>query len=337
MAPMKLSHIAIVRLSALGDIVNATVVLQFIKQKYPDLKIDWITEEVFAPLLENHPLISSVHTINLKKIKKDKSVSLLKQTVKKLKNLPKYDLIIDMQGLLKSSLVARFIGKKIHGFNKDSAREKLSSLFYASSSHVPYELSVIKRNIALLNDALGLHVNDLMIEKKQVTLPLYEKPSFVVDAYFVFVIGASWKSKIYPKERVVDVCNMLTCKLSFGYKSYIVWGNEQEKADAEFIAAHCENAQTAPKLSLSELCALISHAKLVIGNDTGPTHMAWAYNIPSITLFGPTNERMIYETSKNIAIHSDSKVDIFHIDKNDFSIKNIDPQTITTKAKELLS
>jgi heptosyltransferase-1 len=328
---MKLSHIAIVRLSALGDIVNATIVLQFIKQKYPDINIDWITEEVFAPLLEKHPLLHNIHTINLKKIKKEKSVSLLKKTISKLKNLPKYDLIIDMQGLLKSALVARFIGKKIHGFDKNSTREKLSSLFYASNSNVPYELSVIKRNIALINDALALHVSDLMIKNKVATLPIYEKPSYVQDEYCIFVIGASWKSKIYPKEKVADVCKSLTCK------SYIVWGNEQERVDAEFIAVHCENAQITPKLSLQELCALISHSKLVIGNDTGPTHMAWAYNVASITLFGPTNERMIYETAKNIAIHSDSKVDIFHIDKNDFSIKNIDPQTIITKAKELLS
>ena len=64
--------------------------------------------------------------------------------------------------------------------------------------------------------------------------------------------------------------------------------------------------------------------------------MAWAYNVPSITLFGPTNERMIYPTDINIAVHSDSKVDISHIDKNDFSIKEIDPTVVVNKAKELL-
>jgi heptosyltransferase-1 len=329
---MKFEHIAIVRLSALGDIVNATIVLQFIKQTYPHLKIDWITEEVFAPLLNDHPLIHKVHTINLKKIKKERSVSLLKTTVAKLKNLPKYDLIIDMQGLLKSALVARFIGKKIHGYDKNSARENLASLFYSSSSNIPYELSVIKRNVALFNEALGLHVSDAMIQDKQPTLPLYEKPQYVEDEYCVLVIGASWKSKIYPKEKMAQVVEELTCKAC-----YIVWGSAQEKEDAEFISSTCKHAKLAPQLSLAELCALISHAKLVIGNDTGPTHMAWAYNIPSITLFGPTNERMIYETPNNIAIHSDSKVDIFHINKQDFSIQEIDPKIIVNKAKELLA
>jgi len=67
---MKVNNIkiAIVRLSALGDIINSMVVLQLIKKKYPDSTLDWISEEVFAPLLEHHPLISNVHTINLKKL-----------------------------------------------------------------------------------------------------------------------------------------------------------------------------------------------------------------------------------------------------------------------------
>ena len=75
---------------------------------------------------------------------------------------------------------------------------------------------------------------------------------------------------------------------------------------------------------------------LLIGNDTGPTHIAWAQNIASITLFGPTTKRMIYETAKNIAIKSDSNVNILKINKNDFSIQDIPYDLITKKAKELL-
>lgn len=75
---------------------------------------------------------------------------------------------------------------------------------------------------------------------------------------------------------------------------------------------------------------------LLIGNDTGPTHLAWAQNIPSITLFGPTTTRMIYETPINEGIKSPSKVNILKIDKTDYSIKNIQFKLITYKAKELL-
>jgi heptosyltransferase-1 len=89
-------------------------------------------------------------------------------------------------------------------------------------------------------------------------------------------------------------------------------------------------------MSLQELVNFIGHCDLVIGNDTGPTHMAWAMNRASITLFGPTNERMIFPTEKNIGIKSPSEVNILKINRADFSISEIDPQSIFQKAKELL-
>jgi len=146
-----------------------------------------------------------------------------------------------------------------------------------------------------------------------------------------FVIGASWESKIYPKELVAKVCNELE------EQSYIIWGNEKEKESAQWICEHSKFAVLAPKLQLDELISFISEMDLLIGNDTGPTHMAWAQNIPSITLFGPTNERMIYETPKNIAIQSPSQVNILKINKEDFSIREINPKKIINRAKELLN
>ena len=103
-----------------------------------------------------------------------------------------------------------------------------------------------------------------------------------------------------------------------------------------WICERSNFATLAPKLSLVELISFISSMDLVIGNDTGPTHMAWAQNIPSITLFGPTTTRMIYETPINIGIKSSSKVDINKIDKNDFSIEDIKVSDILHNAKELL-
>ncbi len=323
-------HIAIIRLSALGDIINATVILQFIHQAYPHLKIDWICEEVFAPLLDTHPLINKVYTVNLKKLKKEKSFKFLMQMVLNLKKLPKYDMIIDIHGLLKSAIVAKLTKNKIYGYDKYNAKESIASYFYTKKSHLTYESNVIKRSIHLINDILNLHVSDMMIRNKKPTLPMYDKLIPMQKKYIVFIIGASYKSKIYPIKKILQVCNALTCK------AYIVWGNEQEKEDALFITKHSKTAQLLNKLSLKELCALISHASLVIGNDTGPTHLAWAYNIASITLFGPTDENMIFTTKQNIAICSNSKVNALHVNKNDFSIKEIDPNTIINKAKELL-
>lgn len=327
----EINKIAIVRLSALGDIVNSAVVLQFMKNNYPNANIDWITEEVFSDLLTEHPLLHDVYTVNLKKLKKERSFSSLVAEIKKLKNLDNYDLIIDMQGLIKSAIVARIIGKNTHGFDKDSTRESLATLFYKTTAKIAYETNVIKRNAFVVADALGFEINDSMILNKKPVFPITKDFQLQSEKKNIaFVIGASWESKIYPKELVAKICNELQ------EQCYIIWGNEKEKKDAEWICEHSSNAVLAPALKLNELVSYISHMDMLIGNDTGPTHMAWAQNIPSITLLGPTNERMIYQTPRNIAIKSPSEVNILKIDKNDFSIRDIPYENITAKAKELL-
>ncbi|MCX6053239.1 MAG: lipopolysaccharide heptosyltransferase I [Campylobacterales bacterium] len=337
--------IAIVRLSALGDIVNTAVTLQFIREKFPHATITWITEEVFAPLLQNHPLISSVQTINLKKIKQEKSFTLLKNTILKLRSLGEFDIIIDIQGLLKSAIVARLIGKNTHGFDSTSARESLASLFYKTTSHINYDENIVKRNCFLIADALGFEISDAMLLNKRAVFPATkievphvpersDKCPWGIDISkknIAIIIGASWESKKYPKEKVAQLCDALK------ENCLIIWGSEAEKKDGMWICEHSSFATLAPKLSLRELISFISNVDLLIGNDTGPTHMAWAQNIPSITLFGPTTTRMIYETPKNIGIKSPSIVNIDKINKNDFSIQEIEVDEIVTKAKELLN
>ena len=327
-----LKRIAVVRLSALGDIVNTSVVLQFIYQKFPNIKIEWITEEVFVPLLQNHHLLHGVHGLNLKQLKKEKSFKVLKKNISYLNSLGEFDMIIDIQGLLKSAIVSRILGKNTHGFDKNSSREGLSSLFYKTTSSISYDENIIKRNCFVLCDALGFNITDEMILNKE---PIFKvKKSKYIDntkTNIAIVIGASWESKKYPKEKIVQLCDGLK------ENCIIIWGSEREKEDADWIAKNSPFASVAPKLSLSELLSFISSVDLLIGNDTGPTHMAWAQNIASITLFGPTTSRMIYETPKNIGLKSPSKVDIYKIDKNDFSIKDIEVSHIILKAKELLS
>lgn len=320
-------RIAIVRLSALGDIINTAVVLQIIRKYYPDAVIDWYVEEAFAPILNNHPLLNEVIAVPMKRIKKTKSVTLLRETIRNLRSRHPYDQIIDAQGLLKSAIVASMIPGKVHGFDRASAREGLAAWFYDTTSHIPYETSVIRRNVMIITEALNIPFSDTPIEQKT---PVFSSGSDPYENKISLVIGASWPSKCYPKEHFATLCDLLP------YPCYLIWGSEREYDDAQWIAQHSSNAHIAPKMPLSTLVSFIDHCALTIGNDTGPTHIAWAMNRPSITLFGPTTERMIYPTPINIGIKSPSEVDIFHINRNDFSINQIDPHLIAAKAKELL-
>ena len=153
-------RIAIVKLSALGDIVHAMVVLQFIKKFNKEISIDWIVEECYKDLLEFHPDINQVHVINLKKAKENKSLSLFQTELKNAKKLGPYDLVIDMQGLVKSAIISKLIPSKITiGFDKISVRERFASIFYNKTFTFNYDKNIILRNVELINFALNLKKN----------------------------------------------------------------------------------------------------------------------------------------------------------------------------------
>jgi heptosyltransferase-1 len=102
------------------------------------------------------------------------------------------------------------------------------------------------------------------------------------------------------------------------------------------MSTQFKNIKVMPKMDLNSLKALIAHTDLLIGNDTGPTHMAWALNKPSITLFGPTPVSRVYQTDINKVVKSASIVNPFKLNKQDYSINEIDENEIIELAKALL-
>lgn len=331
-----MKRIAIIKLSAMGDIIHAMVALQYIKKQYPNLQIDWFVESAFAPILENNPDINEIIKLDLKSIKKDK-----KEIINQIKLIKKYeknsyDLVIDAQGLIKSAIVSFFLGKNRVGFSKNSTREKLASFFYTKKVDIAYDKNAIERNVKVLSQALNFEITkDDILNKKPFLF--YKNENEVIYEYLskdkknvLFVIGASWPSKMYSKEKFAKIINNLD------ENCLITWGNEAEKDIADFIA-NISKAKVLPKLDLNSLKAIMSKVDLVIGNDTGPTHMAWALNTPSITLFGNTpGYRNTYITNTNKIIESKSIVNPFKLDRNDFSIKEIDENEIINTAKGLL-
>ena len=328
--------IAIVKLSALGDIIHTMVALQFIKQHLPDSSVDWIVEEGFKDILINNPDIDVIHTVNIKKSKKNKSLTLLFQELRRLRRLPKYDVVIDVQGLIKSAIVARIIpSDKTFGFDKHSLRESFAASFYTKTCSMSYDENIIKRNVFVISRALGFDIPHTKILNKKPFLysNSHNSDSLINDAKqnVAFIPGASFKSKIYPVEKYIQLANELDVNI------IILWGSLEEKLMADQIYAGSENSSVANQLTLDELKLVISQVDLVIGGDTGPTHMAWALNIPSITLFGSTpGYRNTYKTNINKIIESESEVNPYKIDKNDFSIKAIKVDDIVKTTKQCL-
>ena len=334
--------IAIVKLSALGDIVHAMVALQYIKAHSPEIQIDWIVEQGFADVLKNNPDIDNVLTVNLKALKTDKAAIFAQ--IRRILTLASnnYDLIIDAQGLIKSALTAKLLAKsrgtRIAGFDADSIREKVASWFYDIKVACAYDANTIDRNAMILTSPLGINISKQQILNKQPFLFFSNEDPQIYDFLLtdrlniVLVIGSTWDSRNYPADKFVKIAEALQ------QNCLVIWGSEQEKADdAEWMATQSSLIKVMPKLDLNSLKALIAKADLLIGNDTGPTHMAWGLNRPSITLFGPTPVSRVYQTDINKVVKSASLVNPYKLNKQDYSIKDIDEREIIRLAKLLLS
>ena len=122
-------RIAIVRLSSLGDVIGGMFVLQFIKKHYPGSSIEWFVDSRFSGILEHNPDIDKVHALPLKQYKKSPK-TLIKKVREKRASLEDFDLIVDMQGLIKSAVLTRCLGKKSVGFSYTSTKEKIAALLY---------------------------------------------------------------------------------------------------------------------------------------------------------------------------------------------------------------
>ncbi len=317
--------ILIVRLSAIGDIIHSAVVLEFIKKYSPDTQIDWLVDSAFSGILEHNPNIRKILTIDLKKLKSNKSFKNLLSILNQIKQIKRenYDFVIDLQGLLKSAIVSRLISKNIIGYSFSSAKEGIASLFYTKKVISDYSENKILRNIFVINSAFNLNISADEVKNKQPHL-FYSTSDNLISAEnkVVFVVGSSMEQKNYPKEKFLQLANLINEEI------FIIWGNEQEKEIAKWLENQSQKIKSAPKMNLNQLKYFISTAKIVIGNDTGPTHIAWAMNKPSIIIFGLTPVEQAFQTKINKIIKSKTKVNHRKIDKKDFSIKTIPPENI---------
>ncbi len=174
--------------------------------------------------------------------------------------------------------------------------------------------NVIERNIDVICNALDVKVTGEEILNKEPFL-YFENEKREIYSYLrsekkniLFIIGASWPSKMYSKEKFAKIIDYLS------ENCLLAWGNDEEKKIADEIALNSSSI-VLPRLDLNSLKAVVKNCDLVIGNDTGPTHMAWALNIPSITIFGCTpGNRNTYLTNINKIIESNSAVNPFKVE-----------------------
>ena len=250
-----------------------------------------------------------------------------------------FDIIIDLQGLLKSALVSRSLGKNIFGFDRFSTKEGLASIFYTHKYSCNYDKNIILRNLELCGFALNFSFDEKEILAKEPCFlknsrilsdesRISNKNSRIPNRKILIAPFASESSKCYA-----HFASVIKGAKEFA-QCFLVAGSEPERKKATKLAS--SGATLLAPLDLAQILEFMDTCDLIIGNDSGITHLAWAQNYATITLFGNrSGARNAFATPKNLIIQATPKheIDAFHIDKSDFCINDIDPAQIIAKAK----
>jgi len=287
-------NILIVRVSSLGDVVHNMPMVSDIRRHYPDANIDWVVEEGYTSLVRLNPEVRRIIPIALRRWREDLFSIVTRHEFSHFRRQLKqdaYDIIFDTQGLLKTSVVMRMArlapnGKRVGLANatEGSGYEPLSRIFHTVSVAVGLRTPAVLRARQVAARALGYSVDGPVDFNLQMPEMAHElSPSWLpCQQYAVFFHGSARAEKQWPFENWIRIAQQLAAN---GMPILLPWGSAAEKQTAEKLAAQMSNARVLPKLPLMEAVMLAQRASLVVGVDTGLTHIAAAFNRPTIELY----------------------------------------------------
>ncbi|MCX7220614.1 MAG: lipopolysaccharide heptosyltransferase I [Burkholderiales bacterium] len=282
--------ILLVRVSSLGDVLHNMPIVDDLLQHYPEAQIDWVVEEAYVNLVKLNPGVRKVFPFALRRWRKNLGDALGKQELQNFfKDLRReeYDLVLETQGLLKTGLIMGLArikagGKKVGLANgtEGSGYEAISRVFHSESVKVDSRTHAVLRGRLVAAQACGYRVNTpASFGLRGSALHPAWMPA---KPYAVFFHGTAGASKKWARSNWISIARTLKQK---DLTILLPWGSAEEKAEAEQMAAQIPNATVLPQLSMQEATVLAQRAALAIGVDTGLTHIAAAYETPTIEIY----------------------------------------------------
>ncbi len=323
--PSTPKNILILKPSALGDIVLALPALASLRASFPEAKITWFVRPEFAPLLKGVPNLDDMIIFDRRLLGKwwcnQKAFAALVKLVSKLRK-GEFDLVIDLQGLLRTAIFSWFTGCKKR-FGTKKARE-LASIFYTHKISIEdnvvhvidcYEKIITATGASKITLNYDLSPTPLDIENITKLLAQYE---LTYGNYVVFVAGAAHAHKCWPPKHFVALAERINAEFTL---PVIAIGTKTEKQIIENIKANTNVpiVNFAGMTDISQLVAILSGARLTITNDTGPGHIAVALGKPVVMIFGPTNPARIEPYGCENAVVA------INPDKRGYNIVSFDP------------
>lgn len=291
----RLRRALIVRLGALGDIVHAIPVAAALRRAWPDAEIDWLVSARHREILDAVTCLDRTIAVNDRGSARGGRA--LVSAVREIR-ARRYDVVLDLQGLIKSAVLARLSGaSRVIGFSRRYLREPLARVFY-TQRHDPGGAGLYarteQRHVVRIN--LGM-LERLDIEAGPPEFPLRTQPSAGAEGvrqavggrYALLNPGAAWPNKRWPTQRFGALARALLERLRL--PSVVLWGPGERTLGEQIVGHSAGAALLAPQTTMADLMALARGAAVMVSGDTGPTHVAAAVGTPIVGIYGPTRSQ----------------------------------------------
>lgn len=283
-----MKRILLIKITSLGDMVHTLPVLSDLRRAYPDAKIDWIADASCADIPRWAVGVDRVIAPPLRGFKKVRSWRNLKGILCAVRELrrEKYDLAVDVHGVLKSALAGWLSGAPRRlGYQAKYLGEARAESFY-TEIFGPHGDATARHKMRLVTaNALGYSIDTPEQNALRVPAPAVPLNTDGVPRAMLFH-ATSADIKKWPARHWIDVGRALTQR---GYRIQLPWGSQKEREESEALAAQIPGAEVLPRMTITECAQRIDAAALVAGMDTGFVHLAAALGKPSVMLFTVTS------------------------------------------------
>ena len=281
-------RVLLVRLSAVGDCIQTMPLACAVCDAWPEAHLTWVVEKGAALLVANCDAVDRVIVLPKGFARSARLLLALRRELRR----DRYDLALDPQGLTKSGLVAWLSGAARRvGFARPQAREINPSfqteLINVETRHRITQYLELLRPLGACSRTHQIRYGLTITQQAETAIADFIAQPALRGGFVAINPGAGWDSKRWPLERYAEVARDLAAR---GMRSVVTWGGPEEDAWAKTIVEQSHGAAIqAPRTSLTELAALLKHARLFVGSDTGPLHMAAALGVRCVALFGASS------------------------------------------------
>lgn len=283
--------ILIVRVGAMGDVLHALPGVAALRKARPDWQIDWVVDPRWAALLVDArgigPIVNRVHLAETRLwMKAPASLRTLRSILGLRKALRRehYDLVVDMQGTLRSGVIGWMAGAaQTVGYS--DPREAAAAWFYSQRLERK-GTHVVEQGAALLSQATGAEVlaGDVVLPR-DADAEAWAEEAVRSRPLLMLAPGGGWGAKRWPPERFGAVAQEMRLKVSDCVANA---SSADDVLAAQVVAASGGAARMVP-CDVGQLVALMRRTDLFVGGDSGPLHLAAALAVPLVALFGPTD------------------------------------------------